>query len=221
MDLHEALYTTRAMRRVESTPIPEEVQKRILDAAIRAPSGGNMQGWRFVLVDDRAVVGRLGKLYRECMTTLWDTIYKERMAEARAHPERDESRDFEKMYSSAEWLAEHFPEVPLVLLSFIQHDTSGGSVYPATWSAQLAARAEGVGSALTSVFFLRGDDVLDILEVPRDEGWVFVNCVTFGYPKGRWGVAPRRPAHEVAYRNGWGGELGFEIPEPLWKPGAD
>ena len=54
MDAMEALYTTRAMRRVKPDPIPEAVQKKILDAAIRAPSGGNTQGWRFLLVDDRA-----------------------------------------------------------------------------------------------------------------------------------------------------------------------
>ena len=56
MDLHEALYTTRAMRRVRPDPIPEDVQMRIMDAAIRAPSGGNAQNWRFLLVDDRKVL---------------------------------------------------------------------------------------------------------------------------------------------------------------------
>ena len=56
MDVYEALYTTRAMRRVTSEPIPEEVQKKILDAAIRAPSGGNSQTWRFMLVDDKDVL---------------------------------------------------------------------------------------------------------------------------------------------------------------------
>ena len=52
MDIREALYTTRAMRRVTPDPIPEDVQMRILDATIRAPSGGNSQQWRFMLVDD-------------------------------------------------------------------------------------------------------------------------------------------------------------------------
>ena len=60
MNVYEALYTTRAMCWVRPDPIPYEVQARILDAAIRAPSGGNAQGWRFMLVDDPAVKGRLG-----------------------------------------------------------------------------------------------------------------------------------------------------------------
>lgn len=216
MDVYEALYTTRAMRRVRPDPIPEDVQRKILDAAIRAPTGGNMQGWRFLLVDDVGVRERLGALYRACIDQLWGSLYKERIDAARENPDAAESQNFTKMFKSAEWLATHFAEVPLLLLSFIQHDTTGGSIYPATWSAQLAARAEGVGSALTSVFMFRQDELLEIVEVPKDEGWLFANCVTFGYPQGRWGVAPRRPVHEVAFRNRWGSSLGFEVAEPLW-----
>src|SRR6202008_3025644 len=93
---------------------------------------------------------------------------------------------------------------------------SGGSIHPATWSAMLAARAEGVGASMTSVFLFRLDDVLEILKVPKEEGWLFASCVSFGYPTGRWGVAPRRPVHEVAYRNRWGEPVGFEVSEPLW-----
>jgi len=63
MDIYEALYTTRAMRRVRPDPIPLEVQARMLDAAIRAPSGGNSQNWRFLLADDTDVIGRIGPLY--------------------------------------------------------------------------------------------------------------------------------------------------------------
>ena len=85
------------------------------------------------------------------------------------------------------------------------------------WSAQLAARAEGVGSALTSVLgVFHGPEALDILGVPAGHGWAMACCVSFGYPTGRWGVAVRRPAPEVAYRNAWGEDLGLDIPGPLW-----
>lgn len=218
MDVYEALYTTRAMRRVRPDPIPEAVQRKIMDAAIRAPTGGNMQGWRFLLIDDAETRKRLGALYRSCIDQLWGTLYKDRIDAAREAPDTSESRNFTKMFKSAEWLATHFAEVPLLLLAFIQHDTTGGSIYPATWSAQLAARAEGVGSALTSVFMFQQDALLEICGVPEGEGWLFANCVTFGYPMGRWGVAPRRPVHEVAFRNQWGASLGFEVPDPLWTP---
>ena len=67
MDTLEALYTTRAMRRVTTEPIPQDVQAAILDAAIRAPSGGNTQNWRFMLVDDPEVKAGVGPLYRDAM----------------------------------------------------------------------------------------------------------------------------------------------------------
>ena len=218
MDVYEALYTTRAMRRVRPDPIPVEVQKRILDAAVRAPSGGNAQTWRFLLVDDAAVKAELGPVYRACLDTVWTTVYAQRVAAARANPSHPDSLAFDKMFRSAQHLADHFESVPLMLFAFCQFDTTGGSIFPSVWSAMLAARAEGVGSALTSAFFFRTDDVKRILRVPGEGQWNFAACVTFGYPTGTWRVAPRRPAHEVAARNRWDGPLGFELPRPLWPP---
>jgi nitroreductase len=216
MDVYEALYTTRAMRRCKPDPIPIDVQKRILDAAVRAPTGGNTQNWRFMLVDDAAVKAKLGPIYRECLAQLWETIYKDRLEVANADPTNPESDQLLRIQRSAQHLADHFEEYPLLLMSFVQFDPSGGSIFPATWSAMLAARAEGVGSSLTSVFFFQIDKVLEILGVPTEEGWLFSSCVTFGYPTGKWGVAPRHPVHEVSFRNTWGQPLGFDIPEPLW-----
>src|SRR5665213_1821569 len=103
-----------------------------------------------------------------------------------------------KVQRSAQWLADHFEQVPLYLFGFVQADPTGGSIFPAVWSAQLAARAEGVGSSLPVVLGC---------------------CVSFGYPTGRWGVAPRRPVHEVSYRNRWGNPVGFTVDQPLWPPG--
>jgi nitroreductase len=216
MDIYEALYTTRAMRRCKPDPIPLDVQQRILDAAVRAPSGGNTQNWRFMLVDDADVKAKLGPIYRSCITQLWATIYKERLEVANADPSDPENASMLSIQKSAQHLADHFEAYPLLLFSFVQFDPSGGSIFPATWSAMLAARAEGVGTSLTSVFFFQIDEVLEILGVPKDEGWLFSSCVTFGYPTGKWGVAPRRPVHEVSFRNAWGTPLGFEISEPLW-----
>ncbi len=220
MDIYEALYTTRAMRRVKPDPIPSDVQQRILDAAVRAPSGGNTQNWRFLVVDDPDVRGKLGPIYRRCLGMLWETIYKDRMEAARANPDDPDNKQSLIMQRSAQHLADNFEVYPMLLFSFVQYDPTGGSIFPATWSAMLAARAEGVGTALTSVFMFEMDPVLEILGVPKDQGWLFSSCVTFGYPTGRWGVAPRTPVHEVSYRNSWGAPLGFEIPKPLWPPNA-
>ncbi len=215
MDVYEALYTTRAMRRVKPDPIPLDVQRRIFDAAIRAPSGGNAQGWRFLWVDDPALRGKLGPIYRACLALLWTGVYRERVEQAEKNPDAPGSASFRRMRDSAMWLAEHFEVYPLLLFAYGQGDPTGSSIFPAVWSAQLAARAEGVGSALTSVFHFQLADVNELLGVPKDAGWNFHGCVTFGYPTGRWGVAPRIPAHKVMHRNRFGSPLG-EIPEPLW-----
>lgn len=218
MDVYEALYTTRAMRRVRPDPVPDAVQAKILDAAIRAPSGGNSQNWRFILVDSADVKAKLGPLYRECAALLWAGPYAERIANARANPDDPASASLLKVTRSAQYLADHFEAVPLYLFAFTRNDRSGGSIFPAVWSAQLAARAEGVGSALTTILAFRGAQTLEILGVPADHGWEMACCVSFGYPTGRWGIAPRRPAHEVAYRNTWGTDLGLEVGDPLWSP---
>jgi len=219
MDLHEALYTTRAMRRVRPDPIPADVQARILDAAIRAPSGGNQQNWRFLLVDDQSVKDRLAPLYRDSVDQLWKTVYAPFIEEAAAHPDSPEAAQMLKTQRSAQWLADHFEEVPLFLFPFCEHDPSGWSIFPAVWSAMLAARGEGVGSCLTVVLgVFHPQETLEILGVPPDEGWVLSGCVSFGYPTGRWGVAARRPAGQVTFRNRWGAGAGFDDPGPLWPP---
>jgi nitroreductase len=217
MELHEALYTTRAMRRVRKDPIPLDVQARILDAAIRAPSGGNQQNWRFLLLDDPEKKAALAPLYQHAIGELWRVVYKPQLDAAAANPEAAESIQILKVQKSAQWLADHFEDVPLYLFPFSQHDPTGGSIYPAVWNAMLAARAEGVGSCLTALLqFFHPAETFEILGVPTDEGWILSGTVSFGYPTGTWGVGARRPVHEVTYRNSWRSDVGFTVPAPLW-----
>jgi nitroreductase len=217
MDLHEALYTTRAMRRVKKDPIPHDVQARILDAAIHAPSGGNQQNWRFLLLDDTDKRAALAPLYQHAMGELWKTVYKSQLDAARADPDAPESVQIFKVQRSAQWLADKFEDVPLFMFPFCQYDPTGGSIYPAVWSAMLAARAEGVGSCLTALLqFFHPNETFEILGVPADEGWVLSGTVSFGYPTGTWGVGGRMPVQRVSYRNTWGTDIGFTVDEPLW-----
>lgn len=217
MDVYEALYTTRAMRRVRPDPIPLDVQARILDAAVHAPSGGNSQPWHFLLVDDPSVKARLAPLYRDAVSRLWDGPYRPQVEAATDDPDTPQSVQFRKMQRSANWLGEHFAEVPLFLFPFGQGGAGASSIYPAVWSAMLAARAEGVGSCLTSLlgaFHLA--ETLEILGVPADDGWTLHGCVSFGYPLGRWGIAARQPVAEVSSRNRWGRAIGFDAARPGW-----
>ena len=95
-----------------------------------------------------------------------------------------------------QYLADHFEDVPLLLFAFSRNDRDGGSVFPAVWSAILAARAQGVGSALTNVLDIyRPDTTRAVLGLPRDRGWKLNATVAMGYPKGRWGVPPAARAY--------------------------
>ena len=207
MDIYEALYTTRAMRRLKPDPVPLETQARILDAAIRAPNIG--QQWHFVLVDDRHIMSRLAPLYEKAFEALLESYGTS--IEDLLHAEGDMAR----VARSGIHLARNFEDVPLVLVAFGK-TRDGSGVYPAVWSAMLAARAEGIGSTLTGVLQTYcKDDLFKILSVP-DEGWHCHGVVPMGYPTGRWAVAPRLPVQAVAARNSWSGDLGFSVDEPLW-----
>lgn len=214
MDVYEALYTTRSMRRLRADPIPDAVQARILDAAIRAPSPSNTQRWRFLLIDDPELKRRLATIYQEKAARLFARY---RAMDAAADPVDPATTIRQRVRGSAEHLAEHWAEVPLFLLGFARDDPSGGSVIPALWSAMLAARAEGVGSTYTTILGHGGGEaVLNLLGVPANEQWTMTACIALGYPTGRWGVAARAPVDEVAARNTWDGPLGFAVPEALW-----
>ncbi len=204
MDIYEALYTTRAMRHLRPDPIPLDVQSRILDAAIRAPSEPDAR--RFLFVDDPELRRQLGVLY----VRVWERF----VDPSKLPPE------FLRVFRSGDHLARHFAEVPLLLIGFGQ-GSGGGSTYPALQSAMLAARADGVGSTLTTFLSFRQDEVLELLGVPPDEGWRMLACVPLGYPTGHWGIAPRRPAHDVTFRNRWGAPPGFEVSDPLWQPESE
>jgi nitroreductase len=207
MDIYEALYTTRAMRRLKPDPIPYEAQARILDAAIRAPHIGEQ--WRFILVDDPEIKSLLAPLYVQGMRQMAGDMIDELAKQ---------DTPMGRTARSGLHLANHFAGVPLLLLG-LGRTVDGSGIYPALWSAMLAARAEGIGSTLTG--FLQTyfhDEALDILGVPKDAGWRLNGVVAMGYPEGRWGVAVRTPVHQVATRNGWEGDLGFTVPEPLWGP---
>lgn len=209
MDLYEALYTTRSMRRLKPDPIPYDVQARILDAAIRAPT--IQEEWRFILVDDSTIIAQFAPLYRQGF---------ERMVGGALGDALDELRQADtpmgRIVRSGLHLMEHFHEVPLLLVGF-GRTREGSGIYPALWSAMLAARAEGIGSTMTGMlqtFF--ADEVFDILGAPKGAGWYLHGVIPMGYPTGKWGRARRRPVHEVAARNSWQGDLGFTVREPLW-----
>ncbi|OBK24753.1 nitroreductase [Mycobacterium asiaticum] len=225
MDVYEALYTTRMMRRLRPDPIPLDTQARILDAAVRAPNGGNTQRWHFVAVDDPELKSELAQLFRQARAVEYEKFSTGTGPMAAPAPGVDLATHAETMRrieGSGNYLADHFEEIPLLLFVFAIDDLGGANIYPAIWSALLAARAEGVGGVMTMVLRNFEDRVNEILGVPVEEGWKMSAMLALGYPRGKWGVAAnRRPVQEVSSRNNWDSPFGVEVPEPLWPPQQD
>jgi len=218
MDVFEALYTTRAMRRVSEKPIPDDVLKQMVDAGIRAPSGSNRQGWKFIVVTDSEIRNELGNLYREA----WDFYVKEFYGGtsdlgASSVNDDEKAEQVVRITKSATWLSENFHKVPAMFVVLSRNDPTGSSIFPAIWSLMLAGRAHGIGSCLTTVLgMFKPQKAFEILNIPSDKGWKIDAVVTAGYPLGKWGVAKRTPVDEVTYLNTWGNETNWNLEEPLW-----
>ena len=218
MDVFEALYTTRAMRRVSEDPIPDDVLKQMVDAGIRAPSGSNRQGWKFIVVTDLEIRNKLGDLYREA----WDFYVKEFYGgtpdlEASNVLDDEKAEQVVRITKSATWLSENFHKVPAMFVVLSRNDPTGSSIFPAIWSLMLAGRAHGVGTCLTTVLgMFKPEKAFEILNIPSDKGWKIDAVITAGYPLGKWGVAKRTPVDEVTYLNTWGNKTNWNLEEPLW-----
>ena len=217
MDVFEALYTTRAMRRVKEDPIPDEIIKSMIDSAIRAPSGSNRQDWRFLAVTDQKVRNQLANIYRETWDYYVKSFYNSSSDLGASNlKDKEQSESVRRISNSASWLAENYDKVPLLVLAFSRNDPTGSSIYPAIWSLMLAARSHGIGTCLTTVMSFKTEEVYEVLDIPADKGWALNATITAGYPLGKWGVAERKPVEEVTFLNKWGQSPDWNLTEPLW-----
>ncbi|OLD39915.1 MAG: hypothetical protein AUI57_01445 [Candidatus Rokubacteria bacterium 13_1_40CM_2_68_8] len=202
MDFFDVVTTQRAIRRLKPDPIPGALLRQILDAAICAPSGGNRQGWSFLVIRDAARRKRLGELYREAWGELMKVPY---YAGAAKEPPDSPAA---KMLASARHLAEHLGEAPVLVMACIALEpgvtptlTTGASIYPAVQNIMLAARALGIGSCLTTIHRFRDAQVKELLGIPSDVETAAL--IPLGYPLGKFGRPPRRPLREVAFGERW------------------
>jgi nitroreductase len=194
MDVFEAIATTRAMRRLDATrPVSDADVLKVVEAATKAPTGGNSQPVRWMVVRDPEKRRRLGEIYQAC----WAPVHDFYAAQA------DGSPAVERMLRSADHLGEHMGDAPVILLpcSRGQVGQAEASVFPAVQNLFLAARALGLGTTLTTVHRLQEGEVRAVLGIPDDvTTWAMI---PMGYPTGRWAEAPRRPVAEVTYWDTW------------------
>jgi nitroreductase len=200
-DLFEMIRTTRSMRRLKTDPVPDELVRKILDAGVCAPSGGNMQRWRFLVVRDPHVKQTVGALYRRA----WDEIVAPRYRAGEPAPGTTRDR-FLRMLSAAEHLAHHIHEAPMWIVSCLQGEapsrTSGSSIYPAVQNMLLAARALGLGATLTTLYLSFEKEAEAALGLPLD--WHSYALIPIGYPLGRFGPVRHVALEEVVYADQWG-----------------
>jgi nitroreductase len=200
------LSTTRAVRRRLDLdrPVEPEVITECLRLAAQAPTGGNAQGWRFVVVTDAAKRARLAELYREA-----DGGRFHRRVERYATSNPQTSR----VYASAEVLSAVLDRVPVHVVPCIQGRVGStatvegasvfGSILPAVWSFMLALRSRGLGSVWTTLHLVHEREAAELLGIPDD--FMQVALIPVAYTVGgEFKPAVRQPVEELTYWDDWG-----------------
>ena len=191
--LFEAIDTQRGIRKFKSDPIPDEMITRLLQAAIKAPSGGARQGWSFIVIRDQETRRKIGDLYR---------------SGARFDIRSDMTGQEKRVYGAAQYLEDHMEDVPVFILACIQADPGaavpGASIYPAVQNILLAARGLGLASVLTTRQMRFEEEIKQLLGIPEDV--VTAALLPIGFPAegSRYGPTRRRPLGEVAFNDRWG-----------------
>ena len=196
MALGDAMFTQRSIRRFKPDPIPLADLQLIIEAAAKAPNGGNQQIARFLVVNDRTTIREFGPLYREA----W---WAKRRDEGFQGPD-----DLPARYQSAAGLADAMADAPCIVFALALHDGPANSVIPAVQNLMLAARAVGIGSVPTTLHPSVMARFRQMFGIP--EGVDFHFCVPLGYPQGNFGPTARKPTSETTFLDRWDGPVPWE-----------
>ena len=193
MSLGEAMFSQRAIRRFKPDPIPDEDLHAALEAATKAPSGSNLQPWRFIVIRDPELKEKFGKLYHEA----WWAKRRDQGIFPRT------SRRARAPFSRPGKLADEIGQAPVIVLvcATSQGPASMASVIPSAQNLLLAARGQGIGGVLTTLHPDVDERVQQLLNMPPEAQVVY--CVPLGYPRGRFGPTQRKPLSEVVAYDGW------------------
>jgi nitroreductase len=174
------LTTTRSVRkRLDfSRPVEPELIKECLELAVQAPTGGNRQGWHFVVVTDAQQRKALGEIYSKGFKIYREQGATENLKRA-SRLTREQIETLKKVQSSADYLAEHMHEVPVLVipclwgrvdtLSLVEQAGTWGSILPAVWSFMLAARARGLGTCWTTIHLYYEQEAAQVLGIPFEK----------------------------------------------------
>jgi nitroreductase len=216
IDFFTAVDTQRALRRFRADPVPDDVVRRVLAAATRAPSARGAEPWFFLVVRDAALRGWIEERYCAAWAAAADytaTVDADRDLRDRPH--------YARMMRAAAELAAHLAAAPVHVVCCLDHRQLGplvapdgtlrspaaayASIFPAVQNLLLAARALGLGSTLTTLHTAFADALKAQLAIPRPVE--VVALVPLGYPADRFGPTRRKPVDEIAFLDRWGTPL--------------
>jgi nitroreductase len=208
----QLLSTTRSVRlRLDLTrPVARSLIEECLNLAQQAPSGGNQQGWSFVVVTDRDKRQALGTLYKQGWDVYLKSISSRLTADSAATMP---SRDVLRVYRSAQHLADHMGDVPVLVVPCIAGRTENegvaeqagqwGSILPAVWSFMLAARARGLGTCWTTLHLAHEREAAELLGIPYDDV-MQTALIPVAHTLGdEFRPGPRRPLDTIAHWEQW------------------
>jgi nitroreductase len=202
LGLFEAIDSLPQITRYKPDPVPREAIDKMIDAATKAPNGGNTQPWEFIVITDRALIAKVGQLYSDAW---FETLG--------ATPPPHEP----PVYRAARYLAHHMPEVPALILACVDHTRGSApytpgepivrgryasSIWLAVQNLFLVARALGLGTRLTTAHLRREAEIKALLGIP--DYVETMALIPLGYPRGNFGPTSRRPAKEVTSYNRYG-----------------
>ena len=194
MPIGEAIFTQRAIRRLDpNRPITDAHLKIVLDAASKAPSGGNTQPARFLVVRDKDRIREFGKLYHEA----WWAKRRDEFGWTGKDDIPESS-----VYRMPSRLADEIVDAPVVILALsVGGKETAHSVFPPVQNLLLAARALGIGSVLTTLHPDVMERVYMMFGIPEEVE--LYCCIPLGYPRGNFGPTRRFPTSETTSWNRW------------------
>jgi nitroreductase len=202
MDAFEVMSTARAIRRYTDEPVPDDLVRRCLEAATWAPSGGNRQAWRFVVLKSPEVRALLGRTYRDA----WAVAKFDYGLTGEEAP--DDPAPRARMGRTMQHFVDNFESIPVLVLFCLKGRQNrrpalaeGGSIYPAMQNFSLAARALGLGTVVTTFFLAAEKELRELIAIPDD--WLLAGLLPLGWPVGQHGPLRRRPVEDVTYVDRW------------------
>jgi nitroreductase len=214
-ELYEVMRCAPSTRNFTDEPVPREVLERVLDNARFAPSGGNRQGWRVIVITDPDIRRRLRELYQEP----WDAymISTGGRAALDAGEASGLSEGRLRMLRGADEYARRFDQVPVHLLPCVDVSAlaitdealdrpsivGGASIYPFVQNVLLGLRHEGLGAAFTTLLVPAEAQLRELLSIPEE--MAVAGHISVGYRSDAWPRRlSRRPVAEFAYGDRYG-----------------